>query len=128
MRTLGRSDATSVGSVDVTETENKMRRILGRSWVNVYKDIRKQQEREASSVISTHRFRDAMAARGVPLTSTEVRALARRYSAATPDPDSDGRDLDYAQLMRTTFNAPASGRPLSELTSIASSRVGRATK
>lgn len=125
--TLGVTDRSSLGSVDVTETEEKMRRILGRSWVNVYKNIRKQQEREASSVISTHRFRDAMAAQGVPLTSKEVRALARRYSAATPDPESDGRDLDYAQLMRTTFDAPSSGRPLSELTSLASSRVGRPT-
>lgn len=115
-------DLTSIGSVDLHETEVKMRKILGKSWTHVYKDIRKKQERDAGSVISTHRFRDLMAERGVPLTSKEVRALARRYSAATPDPDSVGRDLDYGRLLRSTFDEEPMSRPLSALTSLPSGR------
>ena len=100
---MGASAKTA--EVDVDATVGKMRRILGKSWTVVYDEIRREQERAAPTIISAHRFRDAMAERGVPLTSKEVRALAKRFSA-THDPTAAGRELDYDRLLRTSFERP----------------------
>jgi Ca2+-binding EF-hand superfamily protein len=105
-------ETASLTSIDIGATEDKMRRILGRSWDKVYGEIRAQQKREAGNVISTHRFRDAMAERGVPLTSKEVRALAKRYSTpSSTNSIGSARELDYEALMRSAFGDREASAP-----------------
>jgi hypothetical protein len=78
--------------MDVNATEAKMRHVLGKSWVHVYKQVKGNE-----SAVSGDSFRDMMAERGVPLTSKEVRALSLKYSAG------DGA-LDAEKLLTSTFS------------------------
>jgi hypothetical protein len=78
--------------MDVNATEAKMRHVLGKSWVHVYKQVKGTE-----SAVSGDSFRDMMAERGVPLTSKEVRALSLKYSAG------DGA-LDAEKLLTSTFS------------------------
>jgi len=77
-----------------------MRRVLGKSWVNVYRQVKQDQGGGAPDArLSGDAFRDMMAERGVPLTSKEVRALGIKYSTG------DVRDgtIDAEKLLTSTF-------------------------
>jgi len=73
-----RAGSIATSQFDVGTTEEKMRRVLGRSWVAVYRDVRKQEGVDPSN-IGGEKFRDFMAEKGVPLTGKEVRALSLKY-------------------------------------------------
>lgn len=99
-------DVKSVGSVstsavDLQATEAKMRKILGRSWTAVYKDMQRKHEAGSGHGMGVTAFQDSMAKQGVPLTSKEVRALARKY---TSRPSSSAASVDYERVMRGTFS------------------------
>jgi Ca2+-binding EF-hand superfamily protein len=90
---LRRAGSVATSQMDVNATEAKMRHVLGKSWVHVYKQVKGTE----SSAVSGDSFRDMMAERGVPLTSKEVRALSLKYSAG------DGT-LDAEKLLTSTFS------------------------
>lgn len=94
-----RAPSIATADMDLSNTENKMRRVLGRSWVNVYKEIKKENGGSAA-VLPGDAFRDRMAEKGVPLTSKEVRAIALRYGA-------EG-NVDVEKVMSATFKTGAS--------------------
>jgi Ca2+-binding EF-hand superfamily protein len=89
---LRRAGSVATSQMDVNATEAKMRHVLGKSWVHVYKQVKGNE-----SAVSGDSFRDMMAERGVPLTSKEVRALSLKYSAG------DGA-LDAEKLLTSTFS------------------------
>lgn len=91
----------STSAVDVKGVEARMRRVLGRSWMSVYKGLQKEQ---VSGSVSSDRFRDLMAKRGVPLTSKEVRALGRAHGV--PAAAATG-GIPYEDVMRATFSKGA---------------------
>jgi len=105
------SSARSVATrdIDLVSTESKMRKILGKSWLGAYKSMKKKEQKDGSDGLTTGRFRDAMAERGVPLTSKEVRALALKYSARGAK-SSRGSNLDYGKLMKHACSGRGSGR------------------
>ena len=88
-------DAMSVATANMNldPIAQKMRRVLGKSWMNVAKDIQHKAEREAirtghsaasttgadKNAISASVVRDALAEKGVPLTSKEIRAISLKY-------------------------------------------------
>jgi hypothetical protein len=95
-----RAGSVATSQMDVNATEEKMRRVLGKSWVNVYRQVKQDQGGGAPDArLSGDAFRDMMAERGVPLTSKEVRALGIKYSTG------DVRDgtIDAAKLLTSTF-------------------------
>jgi Ca2+-binding EF-hand superfamily protein len=101
-----RANSIATDEFDLAGTEEKMRRVLGRSWVQVFSDVKKASGRAPS--LSSDSFRDVMAERGVPLTSREVRALAARYSGGAAG------EVDAESLLRNTFKArpgTAAARP-----------------
>jgi Ca2+-binding EF-hand superfamily protein len=92
---LQRAPSIATADMDLSNTENKMRRVLGRSWVNVYKDVKKSS---GTTAVSGETFRDVMAEKGVPLTSKEVRAIALRYGAGSGE-------VDVEKVMNGTFKS-----------------------
>lgn len=91
--------SVSTSAVDVRGVEARMRQVLGRSWVKVYKDMKKKQG--AAGGVGADHFRDAMAKRGVPLTSKEIRALQRAHSSGASSARSG---VAYEDIMRSTFS------------------------
>ncbi|KAA0168391.1 hypothetical protein FNF31_00273 [Cafeteria roenbergensis] len=93
-------------AADASAAEEKMRAVLGSSWAEAFRDFESQGLRRAGNAVSAASFRDVMASRGVPLTSTEVRGLARKHAAA---PSVSGRrqvtSLNVDSLMRSTFGS-----------------------
>lgn len=101
-----RANSIATAEFDLAGTEEKMRRVLGRSWVQVFSDVKKASG--SAPGLSSDSFRDVMAERGVPLTSREVRALAARYSGGAAG------EVDAESLLRNTFKArpgTAAARP-----------------
>jgi Ca2+-binding EF-hand superfamily protein len=92
------SDAMSVATdaINLDDVEAKMKRVLGRSWTKVYGDMQRKQTQ--SGDVTNDQFRDSMAKSGVPLTSKEVRALARKYA-------STQGGMDYSKCFDATFGA-----------------------
>lgn len=85
-------DAMSIATanMDLDPIAQKMRRVLGKHWMNVAKDIHHKAEREVirtggsttgldKSGVSASVVRDALAEKGVPLTSKEIRAISLKY-------------------------------------------------
>jgi hypothetical protein len=78
-----------------------MRRVLGRSWVQVYREVKNNESVGGNtSSVQGDKFRDLMAEQGVPLTGKEVRALGTKYGASS----SQGINVD--KLMKETFKGP----------------------
>ena len=100
------SIATSQWDLEVTE--EKMRKVLGRSWKQVYRGMKRKQAKEGGPGLSTGRFRDELAEKGVPLTSKEVRALAQAYPPSGRH-SSRGSHVDYGSLLKNAFAGSAGG-------------------
>ena len=94
-----RAGSVATSQLDVNATEEKMRRVLGKSWTAVFKQVK-----DSEAAPRPDAFRDMMAERGVPLTSKEVRALGLKYSA-------DGGAIDAQRLLTSTFGGKAGPRP-----------------
>ena len=94
-----RAGSVATSQLDVNATEEKMRRVLGKSWTAVYKQVK-----DAEAAPRPDAFRDMMAERGVPLTSKEVRALGLKYGAG------EGA-IDAQRLLTSTFQGKAAPRP-----------------
>jgi hypothetical protein len=72
--------------MDLDRTGAKMRKVLGRSWLTVADDLtRKASGKEGgkSKGVPGTLLRDALAEKGVALTSKEVRAITSRYGKAS---------------------------------------------
>lgn len=93
-------DAATVATeaMDLRSTEEKMRRILGRSWSAVYREVKARAMAEVgdenATALPADTFRDVMATRGVPLTAKEVRALSFRYGEAPADKMGGAVDVE----------------------------------
>jgi Ca2+-binding EF-hand superfamily protein len=95
-----RAGSIATSQFDVSNTEEKMRRVLGRSWVAVYRDVKKSEGVDPSS-LEGDQFRDIMAEKGVPLTAKEVRALSLKYHGG------EGQaSINVNKLMKETFKGP----------------------
>jgi Ca2+-binding EF-hand superfamily protein len=106
---LRRANSVATSQWDVDATEEKMRRVLGKSWVQVYRDVRKTEGVDASQV-APEAFRDMMAEKGIPLTSKEVRALSLRYGAGAGAGAGAGGAgapaINVDRLLKDTFKGP----------------------
>jgi Ca2+-binding EF-hand superfamily protein len=87
--------SVSTSAIDVLGVESRMRKVLGRSWIKAYKNLRTQSSQGA---MTSDSFRDAMAKQGVALTSKEIRALQKQHGAAKHEA------VPYDQVMRATFS------------------------
>jgi hypothetical protein len=110
----GLSDGASVATLDMDlgPTAAKMRKVLGRAWLQVLADVHKRAAlKRANSgaaatggvlgkeaVVTGEVFRDAMAMAGVPLTGKEVRALTGKFAGG------DG-GLAVGKLIEATIGA-----------------------
>lgn len=106
-----RAGSGSDPAADASAAEEKMRTVLGSSWAEAFRDLESKGSRRPGHAVSAATFRDAMASRGVPLTSTEVRGLARKHAAAS---STTGRrqvtSLNVDSLMRATFGSSPKAR------------------
>jgi hypothetical protein len=119
----GRSVATA--TMDLDPIAAKMRRVLGKSWMNVAKDIQAEAQREAqrssgvlgsvaanagSGVVPASVMRDALATKGVALTSKEVRALSLKYhGSGVPATRTVDGAVDVSRVMADVFGPPRPG-------------------
>ena len=97
----------STRSVNLDTTREKMLKILGpKSLSQVYRMLQKHQEKHGydSGVVDTDHFRDVCAAKGIPLTSKEVKALSAQYMGNSPGAKGKS-DVHYQDLLDSTFSA-----------------------
>jgi hypothetical protein len=117
-------DARSVATaaMDLDPIAQKMRRVLGKTWMNVARDIERKAEREAvragsaapskTGVVSASLVRDALAEKGVPLTSKEVRAISLKYhGGGVPSTRTVDGSVDVSRVMSDVFGASGARRP-----------------
>jgi Ca2+-binding EF-hand superfamily protein len=112
-------DAQSVvtAAMDLDPIAQKMRRVLGKAWMNVARDVEKKAEHEAAragtalpqgGLVPASVLRDTLAERGVPLTSKEVRAISLKYHGSGT-PASRGIDgaVDVERMTAAMFSGSA---------------------
>lgn len=106
--------SVATGAMDLSPTVAKLRKVLGSSWSGVLAETLKAQAKVGGSgdgLVSGTVLRDMLAAKGVALTSKELRALSLRFHGGGPvvtrDGDASGV-VDVPALMKETFG---SGKP-----------------
>jgi len=102
------SDTASVATaaLDLAPIGAKLRRVLGSSWSAVMGEALKSSVKKGGegALVSGTILRDTLAAKGVALTSKELRALSLRYHGSGPAVTrSEEGVVDVEALMAATF-------------------------